>query len=342
MRIGCHDLDRSVLIVAEIGNNHEGNPAVAAEMIGLAAAAGADAVKFQTIVPQRLMRPDQTERLKQLRRLCLPPEAFAGLRAVADAAGVLFLSTPFDLESVLLLAPLVCAFKIASGDNNFFPLLEAVAATGKPVVLSTGMADAGGVADARACLEAAWRNRGIAGELALLHCVASYPTLPAAANLAAIRTLAATGLTVGYSDHTLGIEAAVLAVAAGARIVEKHFTVSKTASAFRDHALSADPADLAAMVRRIREAETYLGDGRKEPQTCEMATMAAARRSAVAACDLPAGTRLSPEHLVWLRPGGGIPPNQAACLVGAVLNKAVKRGERLMAAHLEESDPCAA
>lgn len=342
MYIGSHNLDRRVLVVAEIGNNHEGSHALAEEMIGRAAVAGADAVKFQTIVPELLIAPDQVERLAQLRRLCLPPEAFARLKRTADAAGVLFLSTPFDLESAALLTPLVAAFKIASGDNTFYPLLEAVAATGKPVILSTGLADGRQVAAAQACLKRGWLARGLVGELALLHCVASYPTAPEAANLAAIRTLAGTGLPVGYSDHTLGIEAAVLAVGLGARIVEKHFTVSKTHSAFRDHALSADPAELAEMVRRIREAETLLGSGDKVPQPCEAPTAAAARRSATAACDLPAGACLSPQHVRWLRPGGGLPPERAQALVGARLRNPVRRGQRFAASDFEGGDPCAA
>jgi N-acetylneuraminate synthase/N,N'-diacetyllegionaminate synthase len=342
MRIGSHDLDARVLVVAEIGNNHEGSLDAAEEMIGQAAAAGADAVKFQTIVPERLVAPDQTERLAQLDRLCLKPSAFPRLKAAADAAGVLFLSTPFDLESASLLVPLVPAFKIASGDNNFFPLLEAVAASGKPVILSTGLADGQEVAAARACLDRAWQARGLAGDLALLHCVASYPAPPEAANLAAIRTLAATGLTVGYSDHTLGIEAAVLSVALGARIVEKHFTLDKNRSAFRDHALSADPAELRAMTARIREAEILLGSGKKRPHPCEAPTATAARRSATAAGDLPAGTRLGPGDILWVRPGGGISPDRAACLDGMILRKPIRRGERLTPDHLEGGEPCAA
>lgn len=341
MKIGRLDTDTRVLVIAEIGNNHEGSLELAERLIHLAADAKADAVKFQTIVPEKLVSPAQTERIAQLRRLCLPLEAFARLQRVAEEAGVLFLSTPFDCESVALLNPMVPAFKVASGDNDFFPLLEAIAGTGKPVLLSTGMADLAAVAAARACLEAAWRAHDLSGQLALLHCVSSYPTPMEEANLGAIATLAGSGVPAGYSDHTLGIDACVLAVPLGARIIEKHFTIDKAYSSFRDHQLSADPAEFATMVRRIREAEAMLGTGQKVPRQCEAGVAGAARRSAVAATNLPAGTVLTTANVLWVRPAGGISPAQAHNLVGRVLCADVARGEMIAAQHIEGGLPCA-
>ncbi len=329
MLIDGHDLDKDVLVVAEIGNNHEGSLERARHMIGLAARAGAHAVKFQTIVPELLVEPSQAARLEQLRRLCLPPAAFEALRDTARDEGVIFLSTPFDLESVRLLDPLVPAFKIASGDNDFLPLLRAVAATGKPVLLSTGLCGAQSVLDARDALEAAWSHRGLRGQLVLLHCVGSYPTPPDQANLLAIRALAELGHTVGYSDHTLGTQAAVLAVALGARVVEKHFTLDHGFSDFRDHKLSADPAQLAQLVRAVREAQDMLGQGFKQPMPCEEASLVAARRSAYAARDLAAGELLTPDAVAWLRPGGGIPATDADLLAARRLARPLKRGERI-------------
>lgn len=217
-------------------------------------------MKFQTIVPERLCSPELPERVRQLGRFQLSYEIHESLAAVAAREGVLFLSTPFDVESARFLDKLVLAYKIASGRQRLFPLLDVVAATGKPVILSTGLCD---LAEVRAAQERLrqWRARGVEGDLALLHCVSSYPTAPEDANLGFLRDLASLGETVGYSDHTLGVEAAVLAVALGARIIEKHFTISKTHSDFRDHQLSADPAELAELVRRTRLAETLLGDG---------------------------------------------------------------------------------
>ena len=327
MKIASFDLEQSVLLVAEIGNNHEGRVDVAERLIGLAAEAGADAVKFQTIVPQRLVRPDQVERLRQLAGFQLGYDDFEKLARAAQREGVLFLSTPFDKQSALFLEPLVPAFKIASGDNDFFPLLETVAATGKPVLLSTGMCDLDGVRRAKACLEAVWQDRDIAGELALLHCVASYPTPPHQANLGALEALRRLGVTVGYSDHTLGIEAAVLSVALGARVIEKHFTMAKDYSAFRDHRLAADPPELAELVRRVRQAETLLGDGRKSPLACEEPCAAAARRSIVAGRPLAAGEALAEDMLDWLRPGEGLSPSMTKALLGRVVSRNLERGE---------------
>lgn len=335
MRIGDFDLDRRVLVIAEIGNNHEGSYALAEEMIGRAAEAGAGAVKFQTIVPERLVSPKEEKRLAVLRRFQLSYEQFAGLAATARKAGVLFLSTPFDIESAAFLTPLVPAFKIASGDNNFFPLIRIIADAGKPILLSAGLAGLDEVRRTKEFIEGIWAKQGVKPGLAILHCVVSYPTPTREANLLSIRRLASLGAVVGYSDHTLGIEAAVLSVALGARIVEKHFTISKTHSDFRDHQLSADPADMAELVRRIREAEEMLGSGEKRVLEAEQPLAVAARRSIVAARDLPAGTTLAWEDLDWLRPGGGLPPGRESELLGRRLIDDLTRGEMILPEKLQ-------
>lgn len=330
MQIGSVDIDRDVLVIAEIGNNHEGSLSLAEDLIGLAAEAGAQAVKFQTIIPERLVAPDQTARLEQLRGYQFDAEQHRRLARVAADAGVMFLSTPFAEEAVDLLDPLVPAFKIASGDNDVPALLERVAATGKPVILSTGMTSFDGAAAAAGVLAAAWEAAGLADPgLVLLHCVSAYPTPPEDANLRAITHLACLGRPVGYSDHTLGIDAAVAAVALGARVIEKHFTRSKTQSAFRDHALSAEPADLKALVERVGAVNAMLGDGVKRLLPVEEATAQAARRSICAATDLPAGHVLSAADVAFLRPAGGLPPGRAGVLLGRSLTHAVKAGTRL-------------
>jgi sialic acid synthase SpsE len=245
----------------------------------------------------------------------------------------MFLSTPFYLDGVALLDPLVPAFKIASGDNNFVPLLRRVAATGKPVLLSTGMADMNTVKAATAELTSIWRKNRVAPGLALLHCVSAYPTPASEANLNAIRTLTQLGHPVGYSDHTLGIVACLLAVALGARVLEKHFTISKNHSEFRDHKLSADPAELRSLVERVREATAMLGDGEKRIMPSEQPQ--AARRSVVAAHDLPQGHKLSPGDFTWVRPGDGLPPGQEETLVGRSLRRAVNPGDRITPADVQ-------
>jgi sialic acid synthase SpsE len=336
LKIGSIDLDREVLVIAEIGNNHEGQFDLACEMIGLAAEAGAGAVKFQTIVPDRLVSVAQKERIQQLERFRFTYDQFRALSLVAEREGVLFLSTPFDLESARFLNDLVPAFKIASGDNNFFPLIDVVARTGKPILLSAGLADLDDLKVSVERIRAAWRSAGVHGDLAVLHCVVSYPTPPADAHLRAILALRELGVTVGYSDHTLGIEAAVLAVALGARVIEKHFTINKQQSSFRDHQLSADPAEMKELVRRVRDADVLLGSPGKHVTASERDVLEKVRRSIVAARDLGEGHVVAPEDLGWVRPGHGLAPGQEHRLVGRRLRRAISRGDAILAADVGE------
>jgi len=320
MIIGAHDTRERVLIVAEIGNNHEGDPARARRLIDDAAAAGADAVKFQTIAPERLVAADQRERLAQLRRFQFGRADFEALAAHARQAGVMFLSTPFDIAAIDWLDPLVPAYKVASGDNDFLPLFDRIAATGKPVMISLGFGGHARAADIVGYFRSAWRARGVSDPgIALLHCVAKYPTPPERADLGAIRRLAIPGVTVGYSDHTLGIKAVELAVAAGARIVEKHFTLDKNLSAFRDHQLSADPAELRALVEAVRQAERMCAEAAEDHDL-------AARRSIAAGRDVPAGAVLSIDDLMWIRPGTGFRPGEEARVVGRRARAAIACG----------------
>lgn len=334
MKIGTVDLNENVLIIAEIGNNHEGSFDLAQRLISEAAQAGADAVKFQTIVPERLVAPDQTARLGQLARFQLRYDQFERLAQRAESEGVLFLSTPFDMESARFLADHVQAFKIASGDNDFFPLLSQVAETGKPILLSTGLADLIEIESAKKHIEACWRKRGIRQELALLHCVSCYPTAPEYANLGRITALAELCPTVGYSDHTIGTQAAVLATALGARIIEKHFTIDKNHSDFRDHALSADPADLAELVRGVRLAQTMLDKPSAETD-CEAGVRQAARRAIRAARDLDPGQIIAFGDLDWLRPGDGLSPSMTGELLGKRLMSEVAQGKPIRLLDLE-------
>ncbi|MCA9290156.1 MAG: N-acetylneuraminate synthase family protein [Phycisphaerales bacterium] len=327
MRIARHDLNTDVLIVAEIGNNHEGDVTLATDLVHRAADAGADAVKFQTIVPERLVARTEAARLDQLRRFALTRADFERLADVAAARDVLFLSTPFDPDCVDWLDALVPAFKIASGDNDYDPLLDRVADTGKPVMMSTGFVDLDGAARAAARVRDRWHARSVDQHLALLHCVAAYPTPPEDANLRAIGALGTLGVTVGYSDHTLGTDAAVIAVAAGARIVEKHFTIAHDHSPFRDHALSADPAQMRELVRRIRAAERLLGTGRKQPTPTETASESAVRRTAVAMRPLAAGHVVEPKDLDWVRAARGVRCSEIDRIVGRPLVRSLDAGD---------------
>jgi len=337
MKIGKWDLKKEVLVIAEIGNNHEGSYDRAEEMIGLAAGAGVGAVKFQTIVPDKLVRPSQKERVEQLERYRLSYDEFEKLSKVAEHEGVIFLSTPFDIESALFLDKLIPAFKISSGDNNFFPLIDVITRTGKPIILSTGLADMGQIIGTRDFILNTWQKLGYDQELAVLHCVTSYPVPSIEANLLAIKQLRDNlDVTVGYSDHTLGIKAAILSVALGARIIEKHFTLSKTFSDFRDHQLSADPEDMAQLIKRVKETIELLGSGEKELQPSEQELADKVHRSIMAGHNLIKGTVIRWQDLTWLRPGEGLAPGNEAELVGKILLRDILSGEYILPEDVSE------
>jgi N,N'-diacetyllegionaminate synthase len=332
MKIGRWDSEHSVLMIAEIGNNHEGQFDTAKRLVEEAAKAGVDAVKFQTFATERFVRKTDIARFQQLKKYELSPEEFAKLAHLARSLNLLFFSTPLDIESVYVLAPLVDAYKIASGDNNFYPMIDKIAESDKPIILSTGASDLAQVQRSVQFIRDKWNERGFQGMLGVLHCVSSYPVPPENANLRSIPFLMdKLDETIGYSDHTLGDEAAVLAIASGARIIEKHFTLDRDYSDFRDHKLSADPAMMRRLVDRVRTAETLLGTYSKHVQPCEQALLPVIRRSITAAVDLPAGHKIKVADLMWVRPSGGLSPGEESVLLGKVLKRAVKSGEALSA-----------
>lgn len=317
-------------VIAEAGVNHNGSLSRACRLVSAAAAAGADAVKFQTFqtdkvvtvhAPKARYQKETTgaagNQIDMIRKLELSPAAHRRLMAHCRRSGIEFLSTPFDEESADLLDQMgVRMFKVASGEITNSALLTHIARKGKPVILSTGMSTLDEVA-------AAIRTLRAAGDppLALLHCVSSYPARPQDANLRAMRTMALRfRLPVGYSDHTLGIAVPIAAAALGAPIIEKHFTLDKRLPG-PDHRMSLDPRELKAMVCGVREAAAALGDGVKAPRPCELDVRRVARRSLVLLHDAPAGTRLTAEMLAAKRPGTGIPPTE----MGKVLGKRLRR-----------------
>lgn len=328
MKIGSFDTVSKVFIIAEIGNNHEGDEDTAARMIDAAAKAGADAVKFQTFKTDLFIAPSQEERYQRMQRFELSQDAFARLAERAKAAGLFFLSTPFDLPSAAFLEGIVDAMKVASGDNDFFPLIEAVAATDKPLIISTGLADETLIRFVDGLVRRQRAGRADPN-YAFLHCVSAYPTQTKDANIAAVRSLATAfpNATPGYSDHTNGIAAAPLAVAAGARIIEKHFTLDRNFSDFRDHQLSADPSMMADIVAAIRQVEGTMGDGSLSPRAVEVEATAAIRRSIAAARDLNAGALIGPTDIMWIRPGDGYRPGEERFVLGRKLAGPMRKGD---------------
>lgn len=327
MRIGSIDLTKEVLIIAEIGNNHEGDIEVAKKMISLAAKSGVQAVKFQTIVPEKLVSSDQTNRIEQLKKFQFSYDQYRDLKSVCDNEGVMFLSTPFDLESATFLNELVPAFKIASGDNAFYPLLSKVAETGKPIILSTGMSTSEDVAKSADVIRNTWKEKDINdGLLVLLHCNVSYPTPPEDVNLGAITALKEYADLVGYSDHTLGVDAAIASVAFGARVIEKHFTYDKSISTFRDHQLSADPDDLRILVEKVRLVNEMMGTSKKYITKSEAGNAEAVRRSIALARDMKKGEEIGLDDIMWVRPGTGIKPGNEEMVIGKSLKRDYKSG----------------
>ncbi len=346
LTLGAHTVGEGqpCLVIAEAGVNHNGEIGLAHRLVDVAADAGADAVKFQTFDPERLVSPlarkaeyqaantgAAESQLEMLRRLVLPREALAPLAAHAAERGLLFLSTPFDEASADLLERLgVPAFKIPSGEVTNHPLVAHVAAKGKPVLMSTGMSTLAEVAEAVQVV----REHGDP-PLALFHCVTSYPAAPADCNLRAMGVMRATfGVPVGWSDHTEGMAVSLAAVAAGASLLEKHFTLDRGLPG-PDHGASLEPAELAAMVKSVREVEAALGDGVKRPVASELANATVVRRSLHASRPLPAGHVLKPEDLIALRPGTGLPPALRQRLVGRKLKVDVEQGEMLAERHLD-------
>lgn len=325
-----------VFVIAEAGVNHNGGLAMALALCDAARAAGADAVKFQTFRAEDLVVPGaptadyqqrqtgEQDQFAMLRRLELSREQHERLYEHCAAIGIEFFSTPFSVDAVDLLVALgVRRIKLPSGELTHRALVERACATGLPVLLSTGMAT---MEEVREALQWARAARGSLEGLAVLHCTSAYPAPDETLNLRAIVTLReALGLPVGYSDHSEGIEAALAAVSLGAVVIEKHLTLDRRLPG-PDHAASLEPAEFASMVRGIRRIAAMLGDGVKAPHAQERDAARVARRSIVAAVDIPAGTALQPHMLACRRPATGIPPRDWERVVGATTRAAVRAG----------------
>jgi N,N'-diacetyllegionaminate synthase len=333
----------SVFVIAEAGVNHNGSLDLAIELIDAARAAGADAVKFQTFRADQLAAraaikapyqerttSSEESQFAMLQRLELDAEAHRRLLAYCRQAGIQFLSSPFDEASADLLESMdVPLYKIPSGEITNLPFLRHLASKGRPLILSTGMSTLGEVEEAVTTIREAGNP-----PLTLLHCVTEYPAPYAEINLRAMETLrVAFGLPVGYSDHTPGIEIPVAAVALGARVIEKHLTLSRTLPG-PDHHASLEPAEFAAMVTAIRHTEAALGSSIKAPAACELPNRPVARKSLVAARALPAGHVLATGDLLIRRPGSGLAPKYLSAFLGRTLRRPVVEEEMLGWDHL--------
>lgn len=325
-----------IFIIAEAGDNHNGNLANALKLVDQAAKAGADCVKFQTFVTEEVISryAEMAEYQKQntgktesqfdmVKKLELSFDEFRKIQAHCQKRGILFLSTPFDLPSIAFLNEMdMPFFKIPSGEITNYPYLKAIAETHKDVVLSTGMCTMEEIREAIALLE----GNG-AGLIRLLHCNTEYPTPFEDVNLKAMETMrAAFGKEVGYSDHTLGIEVPIAAAAMGAVVIEKHFTLDRNMEG-PDHKASLEPQELGAMVKAVRNIEAALGTGEKKPSPSEQKNLAAARKSIVARRNIRQGELLTEENLAVKRPGTGISPMRYSEILGTQAVKDFKEDQ---------------
>ncbi|KTD82725.1 N-acetylneuraminate synthase [Legionella waltersii] len=338
----------SCFIIAEAGVNHNGDLNLAIELVKAAKDAGADAVKFQTFKAdtlvnktvgkadyQRRNSPDSTTQYQMLKELELSEEHHYLLSDLAFKLGIEFMSTGFDHQTVDFLVDLgVKRIKIPSGEVTNLPYLRHCAKTGLPLILSTGMCDLAEVKTAIDTVQPFYGDQ-LNNKLVLLHCTSNYPTAFSDVNLRAMQTLAREfHLPVGYSDHTLGVLVPTMAIAMGACVIEKHFTLDQTLPG-PDHQASMTPDELRELVHCIRNAEAALGNGGKKPSESELPIRALVRRSVTLKTDLMKGDSIKEEDIQLLRPGTGISPADFSKIIGTKLTLDLPAGTTLLWEHIE-------
>ena len=312
-------MNNHTIIIAEAGVNHNGSLDRAKQMVVAAKQAGADYIKFQTGIPEKVISKfaemadyqkvnvgTRESQLDMVRKIMLPNDEFRELKEYCDRQDIKFMSTPFDLTSIDVLVPLAMDYwKIPSGEITNLPYLRKIARLHQPVIMSTGMS---GMEEIAAALQVLIQNGLTREQITLLHCNTEYPTPYEDVNLRAMLAIREEfQVKVGYSDHTRGIEVPIAAVAMGAQVIEKHFTLDKTLPG-PDHVASLEPQELTAMVKAIRHIERALGSGLKQVSVSERKNIAIARKSIIAARDIKAGETFTEDNLTVKRPGNGISP----------------------------------
>lgn len=330
---------RKVFIIAEAGDNHNGDINLAYKLIDEAKKSGADAVKFQTFVTEDIICKNaemaeyqkantgkEESQFDMVKKLELSFADFVKLRKYADKKGIQFLTTAFDLKSLKFIVEelKVDCLKIPSGEITNYPYLVECGKTKLPIILSTGMCKINEIKDAVKILK-----KNGAKDITILHCTTEYPAPLESVNLLAMNTLKEKfGCKVGYSDHTKGIDVPCYAVAMGAEVIEKHFTLDKNLPG-PDHKASLEPSELKAMIDKIRELQVILGNGDKKPQDAEKKNISIARKSIVASCDIKAGEKFSTENLACKRPGDGISPMNWKKVIGKKAKRDFNKDEKI-------------
>lgn len=331
-------MNKRIFIIAEAGVNHNGDIAIARQLVDAAAASGADAVKFQTFQADKIIsrsakkaeyqkqKTDPGEsQLDMVRKLELSRDDHEKLIEYCSIKGIMFLSTPFDFDSIELLDTLgMQIFKIPSGEINNLPYLRRMGSLGKEIIMSTGMATLGEVETALQILVESGTRKD---KLTILHCNTEYPTPFEDVNLSAMVTIReALKVKTGYSDHTPGLVIPIAAAALGARVIEKHFTLDKRMDG-PDHNASLEPDELSEMVKSIRIIEQSMGDGIKQPSSSEYKNLEIARKSIVAACDIGEGETFTEDNITAKRPGSGMSPMLWDLVLGKMAKRTFKEDE---------------
>jgi N-acetylneuraminate synthase/N,N'-diacetyllegionaminate synthase len=339
--------EKPCFIIAEAGVNHNGDISLAKKLIDVASEAGASAVKFQTFIAenvvtrvaekaayQKVTTGEEESQYSMIKKLELSFDQFRELKKYAEKRNILFLSTPADNECADFLDRLgVPLFKISSGEVTNYPLLKHLAAKKKPVILSTGMSTLGEIEEAVRILES-----GGTTNITILHCITNYPSRIEDANLRVIDTLrSAFKYPVGFSDHTEGIITSLAAVAMGACVVEKHFTLDKSLPG-PDHSASLDPGELKELVKGIRQIESAMGTGERRLSPAEAEIKKVARRSIIAGKDIPKGTMITEDMLVLKRPGTGLHPDFLPHIIGSRSRAAIRRDQLIRLNDINFSD----
>lgn len=329
---------KRTFIIAEAGVNHNGQIDLAYKLIDEAVKAGADAVKFQTAVPELVMTEYATKaeyqitntgesgsQIEMAKKIHLPLEAYQELKEYCEKNNIIFLSTPFDMKSLeLLLSFNMMYMKIPSGEITNYPYLKKIGEQNMNVIISTGMST---LKDVEECLNLVIASGTDKEKITLLHCTTEYPAPLEEVNLKAMLTLKDSfGVKVGYSDHTKGVEVAIAAAALGATVIEKHFTLDKTMEG-PDHVASLEPSELGEMIKCIRNVDLAMGDGDKQIAASEKKNIAIARKSILAAHDIEEGEVFTNENLIVKRPGSGINPMRWNEVVGTKAKRKFSKDE---------------
>jgi N,N'-diacetyllegionaminate synthase len=305
---------KKTFIIAEIGNNHEGSFNVACKLIEKAKKAGVDAVKFQTFETKNYYNQNDVERFERLKKFELTKEEFYKLSLLAKNNNLKFISTPFDINSAIFLNKIVDCFKISSGDNNYYQLIKQVLKFKKNTIISTGLLNYKDIINLYKFIKKLKFNNS---KIAFLHCISSYPVEDKEVNLLSISFLKKKfPLTIGYSDHTLGIHAAVVASVLGAKIIEKHFTLDNYYSKFRDHQLSLNPVNMKHLVDTIRSVECMMGKEQKIIQPSEKKNLFSMRRSLYLSKDKDKNSKIKAKDVSILRPFASLEPFDLNKVVG--------------------------